>query len=116
MIKRLTCLGVAAALTAWAFDFFFWGKAPGISFALYVALCLGIGFILALREGLLPARNSVWLLLPVAVFGIMTFIRREPFTLGINYLLTLSLMALSYQSLYVISKIIFNSNGISFLK
>lgn len=94
MIKRLTYLGVAAALAAWAFDFFFWGKAPGISFALYVALCLGIGLILAWKEGLIPARNSVWLLLPVAVFGIMTFIRREPFTLAINYLLTLSVMAL----------------------
>ena len=32
MIKHLPYLGVAAALAAWAFDFFFWGKAPGIFF------------------------------------------------------------------------------------
>ena len=94
MIKRLTYLGVAAALAAWAFDFFFWGKAPGISFALYVTLCLGIGFLLAWKEGLQPVRSSLWLLLPVGILVIMTFIRREPFTLIINYLLTLSLMAL----------------------
>jgi hypothetical protein len=94
MIKRLSYLGLAAVLAAWAFDFFFWGKIPGISFALYVALCIGLGLILAWREDLLPARKSVWLLLPVAVFGVMTFIRKEPFTLTINFLLTLSVMAL----------------------
>ena len=94
MIKRLSYLGLAAVLAAWALDFFFWGKIPGISFALYVALCLGLGLILTWREDLLPARKSVWLLLPVAVFGVMTFIRKEPFTLTINYLLTLSVMAL----------------------
>jgi hypothetical protein len=94
MIKRLNYLAVAVLFVAWGFDFFFWGKAPGISFALYVLLCLSVGFVLARNEGLHPARTSLWILLPLGLFGIMAFIRSEPFTLTINYLLTLSLMAL----------------------
>ena len=94
MIKRLNYLAVAVLVVAWGFDFFFWGKAPGISFAIYIFLCLSVGFMLAQLEGLRPAKASLWILIPVGLFGVMTFIRSEPFTLATNYLLALSLMAL----------------------
>ncbi len=94
MVKKFSYLIAAALLVAWAFDFLFWQKIPGISYALYVALCLGIGFFLTWKEDLRPANRSLWILLPVILFGILTFIRRETFTLALDYLLTISLMAL----------------------
>ena len=94
MIKNLNRLALVSIVVAWAFDFFFWGKSPGISFVLYMTICLLAGFFLARNEGVRPAGRSLWILLPLGVFGCMTFIRSEPFTLFINYLLVLSLMIL----------------------
>ena len=81
-----------AILVAWAFDFLFWKKSPGISFAIFVGIILGAGFFLARGENQRLAWRAGWLLLPITLFAIATFIRSEPFTTLINYLLTLVLM------------------------
>lgn len=78
----------------WLLDFLFWKKAPGINFALYVALCLSAGMVLLHVEGIRPARRSLWLLLPTAFFALLTFLRAEPMTLGLAYFLTLFLLGL----------------------
>jgi hypothetical protein len=83
-----------------AFDFLFWGKTPGINFALYVLLCLATGFVLLRAGGHRPAR-SVWILLPFVLFSAgMTFARQEPMTVFLSVLLALELMvvmAISYR-------------------
>ena len=48
----------------WAFDFLFWKKAPGVNFAIYVALCLIAGILLLRADGHRPTRNSLLLYPP----------------------------------------------------
>ena len=94
MLKQAKWIGLLALAVAWSFDFLFWKKQPGISFAIFILLCLAAGLMLAWIEGKRPATASLLLILPLAIFAGMSFIRIEPFTLAFNYLLTLGLMAL----------------------
>jgi hypothetical protein len=79
---------------AWAFDFLFWKKAPGINFAIYVVLCLVVGSLLLRADGHRPARNALLLLPLIAIFTVMTFLRREPLTVLLSVALALFLMGL----------------------
>ena len=88
-------------LLGWAFDFLFWKKPLGISFAIYVTLCLAAGVLLLRADGLRLAPRAGLLLLPVAFLAAMTFLRLEPLTVFLSVLAVLSLMgifALSYLS------------------
>ena len=78
----------------WAFDFLFWKKAPGINFALYVVLCVLVGFTLLRADGHRPTRNTLLLLPLIAAFAIMTFMRQEPMTIALSVGFTLFLMGL----------------------
>jgi hypothetical protein len=78
----------------WAFDFLFWNKAPGINFAIFVALCVSAGVLLLRADGHRPARNALLLLPLIALFALMTFLRREPLTVFLSVILTLFLMGL----------------------
>ena len=94
MIKSTTRLWLIALLVGWIFDLLFWQKTPGINFAIFVGICLLAGFGLAWQEGLRPAKGSLWLLLPLVGFTALSFLRQEPFSLFLDYVLTLSLLAL----------------------
>jgi hypothetical protein len=83
---------------AWIFDFLFWKKAPGISFFLYVSITLAGGLLLALMQGLRPAK-TVWILMPLTLFfAFMTSVRLEQMTVFLNALMTLALMGLTAVS------------------
>jgi hypothetical protein len=92
-------LWLIALLVGWFCDFLFWEKAPGVSFAIYVLLCLAGGFFIVWKEGKRPARAAWGLLLPIGVFAILSFIRQEPFSLFLDYVLTLALMAMLANTL-----------------
>ena len=82
-----------------AFDILFWKKIPGISFAIFVTLVLVSGVRVLREDGFRPHARTFGLLLPIGFFAVMTFIRAEPLTTFLNYLLTLVFMgffALSY--------------------
>jgi hypothetical protein len=83
-----------AILVAWCFDFLFWEKSSGISFIIFVGLTIGAGLYLAWVEKSRLSRGAKWLLVPIFVFSMGTFLRREPFTSFVNYLLTLFLMGI----------------------
>jgi len=78
----------------WAFDFLFWEKAPGINFVIYVTLCVVAGILILRSDGHRPARNAQLLLPLIALFAVMTFVRREPMTVFLSVVLTLFLMGL----------------------
>jgi hypothetical protein len=84
----------SALLIGITFDILFWGKTPGISFLIFVVLCLGSGYFLIKTEKLIPARKSFLLIIPILFLSTMIFIRKEPFTSFINFSLTLLLMAI----------------------
>jgi hypothetical protein len=83
----------------WAFDFLFWNKAPGINFAIYVLLCLVAGILLLRADGHRPARNTLLLMPLIAIFTVITCLRREPMTVFLSVAMTLFLMGfLPYPS------------------
>lgn len=99
-MKRTNRLWTITILVGLAFDILFWKKTPGISFAVFVTLVLSSGVFLLLSEGFRPAWRSLLLLVPIAFFAVMTFIRTEPMSTFLNYVLALTFMAvfaLSYR-------------------
>jgi hypothetical protein len=98
MIQKTARLWWVALLVGWSFDFLFWGKFPGVSFVVFVAITIVAGLWLAYREKRAPSRNSLWLLIPILLFAVGIFLRREPFTSFTNYLLVIFLMALLAQT------------------
>jgi hypothetical protein len=89
----------AAIFVAWAIDFLFWEKSPGISFAVFVGIALGAGILLTWGENQRISRRAGWLFLPIILFAVATFIRSEPFTTLVNYLLVLLLMGILAHTL-----------------
>lgn len=86
-------LWIVAIALGWLFDFLFWKHAPGVNFAVFVALCLAGGLYLLLGvEKTKPARDALWLLIPILFFAIVTFVRAEPMTAFLSHALTLFLM------------------------
>lgn len=82
-----------------AFDILFWDKAPGISFPLFIILVLLSGVLLLGEAGIRPNKRALGLLLPVGFFATMSFVRAEPLTTFLNYLLAfvfLAFFALTY--------------------
>jgi len=98
MIQKTARLWWVALLVGWSFDFLFWGKFPGVSMLIFVTITIVAGLWLAYREKRAPSRNSLWLLLPILLFAVGTFVRREPFTSFTNYMLVIFLMALLAQT------------------
>jgi hypothetical protein len=90
---------LAALAIAWSFDFLFWEKPPGISFAIFTILTVGAGLLLARREGIKAARLSLFLLVPIAFFAVMSVLRLEPLTSFLSRVmiwLLMGLLAVSY--------------------
>ncbi len=88
-------LWLVAIALGWAFDFLFWKHAPGVNFAIYVILCLAGGLYLLLGvEKTRPARDALWLLIPILFFAAVTFIRAEPMTSFLAHVLTLFLLGI----------------------
>lgn len=93
--------GWAALGVAWAVDWLFWQKAPGISLPLWVAIALVAGILLARSLKVRPSPLSLVLMALALIFAGVTFIRREAFTLVISVLLcflAMSLLAATFQT------------------
>jgi len=92
-MKRPNILWITALILGCLFDFLFWKHNPGISFAIYVILCLVGGFVLLGMDGLKPNWKAILLLLPIAFFAAMSFVRQEPMSLLLSYAFTLFLLS-----------------------
>ncbi|MCW5875654.1 MAG: DUF4173 domain-containing protein [Anaerolineales bacterium] len=91
--KLLLVFPVSLAL-GWLFDFLFWGRDTGLSVPLYIGLLLAAGFWLARRSGLKPARQALWLLLPIALLALVSLWRAEPLSIALSRWAALGLLAL----------------------
>lgn len=78
----------------WAFDFFFWNKAPGINFVVYVSLCVAAGILLLRAAGQRAHRNTIFLLPLLVAFAVIIFVRKEPMTVFLSVGMVLFLMGL----------------------
>ena len=98
-IKNAGLFLVIAFLLGCGFDFLFWKQSLGINFVVFMTLCLFGGLYLLYSNGLQPARNTLWLLLPFVFFAVVTSIRQEPLTIFLSIVFTLfsaGLFASSY--------------------
>ena len=93
-MKRTLVLWITVLLLGWLFDFLFWKQNQGINFAIYVVLVLGGGFLVLLLNGFKPAWKSLLLLIPILFFAIGTFLRQEPLSMSLSFVLALGLMGL----------------------
>ena len=97
--KHPLCFWSIVLLLGWAFDFLFWGQLLGLNFLIFIALSLAGGLSLLVTDHHKPAPQSLWLLLPMAFFAMMTQVRQEPLTHFLSVLFTLfalGLLATSY--------------------
>jgi len=95
-VKHATHISLLSLLVAWCFDQLFWQKPPGVSFFIFVVLCLLAGALITRWEGLRPAGASLLILPVVLFFAAVTFLRQEPFTLALGVLLVMgALMVLA---------------------
>jgi hypothetical protein len=91
---RRNWIWVIALALAWIFDFLFWKQEPGISFFLFVVLCLIGGGVAATLSGIRPDVKSLILAGMILASACITFLRSESFTVGCAVMLTLGLLAL----------------------
>ena len=100
MIKKSSHLLIIVLFLGLVFDFLFYRQYLGVNYAIFVAICLVCGFYILISNGLRPALNSLWLLIPLIFFTAMTFIRKEPLTLFLAVvfsLLSISLLVVTYR-------------------
>ncbi len=90
---------IAALMIGFSVDWLFWEKPGGINFFILVFAAVLGGLIPAWVNKLRIPLASYLLLIPIAFFSVMTFIRAEPFTTVINGLITVSLLILFSLSL-----------------
>lgn len=101
MVKNKQALWLAALVLGWGFDFFYWQKPLGVSFAIHILIAIGALLFLAQREDQRPAAGSLALIGGMLVFSLFSFVRQEPFTRALNHLTSLGLGAvllLSFRS------------------
>lgn len=65
MVKHPNRILWTAIIAACTFDFLFWEKSPGTSFAIFVGITLSAGLYLARVENRQLAGQAAWLLLPI---------------------------------------------------
>ncbi len=91
MVRRNWIWWIALA-AAVAFDHLFWGHAPGISFFIFVVVCLAAGVVSAAVSGAAPNWKSAILIPCILASAAITFLRVEPFTALCGGALSLVLM------------------------
>lgn len=92
MKKSPNILWIATLVLGWSFDFLFWKQSFGINFAIFSILCLAVGIFILWRAKLYPARDTLWLILPILFFITVTFVRTEPMTVFLGIFFAIFLM------------------------
>ncbi|KUK68842.1 MAG: hypothetical protein XD89_0927, partial [Anaerolineae bacterium 49_20] len=83
-LKNKHLFWIFALLAAISFDILFWERPFGINFFIFILLAAFGGLIPTWMEKIHIPWTSYLLLVPLAFFSVMTFIRAEPFTIAVN--------------------------------
>lgn len=89
MPKHKNWFWFAALAAACFFDFLFWKKNLGISYVIWIAALVGLGYLLAWREDRKPAAASIIISLLTLGFAFVPAWRSEPFTRLLSAMLAL---------------------------
>jgi len=88
---------------AWAFDFLFWQKSPGISILIWIVSILLVGAFLFLSENVKPAWQNILVMVGALGMAVIMVLRVEPFTRFLSFCIMFGLLFLltfSYQKAY----------------
>ena len=92
MIKKyLIPLGLFAGVL---WNILFWKTAPGVSYPIFIVVCLAAGWFLLRSEKKYPSRRNILTMALILIFAIFTFLRRDLFTVFTGYAMSLSLILL----------------------
>lgn len=89
MHNRKLWFGLAALAAAWCFDLLFWGQRGGITFLIWTALLLVLGYVLAWHEKKKPSVWSIVLTVLILGFAVIPAWRSEGFTRFSSIMVTL---------------------------
>lgn len=106
-IKSGSIIG-ASVILGLLFDWFFYGKVPGISFPLYIFILIAGLFTIASLVKKKINKDFLWLFVPIAFFSIMLFLRSNPVLIFIN-------IAISLFLLLILTEVSFSGNFRTFL-
>lgn len=88
-------IAVAAALgLGLIFDILFFGKLPGISFPIFIALTISVLMVAGLRQRRELPRTALYMIPPILFFSSMVYIRASEFLTFLNVVITLYLLGL----------------------
>lgn len=88
-----------ALFVAWSFDFLFWGRRPGISFPIFIALLLIGGALIARSTSSRVAGGSLWLIAFIVALSVGSTLRAEPLTVALDYLATIFMVGVLADSM-----------------
>ena len=91
--KAWLIAGVSLALGL-CFDYFFYGKIPGIGFPIYISLVVLGLFIVSTYFKRKIDRQVIWLLVPLGFFSLMVFVRSSGLLTFLNVVASLLLLLL----------------------
>jgi len=97
----------AALLTAWFADFLFWGRAPGVSFPIWIIAVLAVGFLLSWREG---RRASLWTVL----LSVLTIFYAAATAFRTNGMVNFGSLVMVAGGLILIAATFLNGNWVQF--
>lgn len=91
LIKTGLIAGVSLVLGL-LFDYFFYGKIPGIAFPLYVILVVAVLFAIANIFKKQISKEVIWILVPLIFFSAMVFVRSSGLLTFLNVVASLLLL------------------------
>lgn len=103
MIRKSWPFWLGGLFVAWAFDFLFWQKAPGVSIFIWIGLVLLTGGFLLFSDHVKPAWQNFLLMIGAVGMAFIMVFRVEPFTRFLAFCLMFGLLFLltfSYQKAY----------------
>ena len=92
-VKAPLMAGISFALGL-LFDYFFYGKIPGIGFPIYVCLLLVGLFVISKYSERQINKQALWLLVPLIFFSSMVFVRSSALLTFLNVVASLLLLLL----------------------
>ena len=72
----------------------FWKTTPGVSYPIFIVVCLAGGWLLLRSEKRYPSWRSILLMALILIFAIFSFLRKDLFTIFTSYAMSLLLILL----------------------
>lgn len=98
-IQSPVALAVAALGLGLAFERLLYARPLGLSYPIWILLCITVLFALASREGVRTARGSRFLVIPLLAVAGLVFLRSEPLTVFLGTTVSLLLVGILVRSL-----------------